>query len=207
MNRFTLHIPGDSPLHRMEVGRKYLIVLAIALPGILSGQLLVAVAMAVVAVAGLALTRVGLRYALSLPMALWLVIGLLFGYHLVVGTPLWGATAGLNLLTAFYASRILTLTTPASVLVDALVDGLAWLRVFRIDPERVGLAVAIMLGSIPVLLDSFSQVRQAARARGRERHLFALVAPVVIRAVAHGQAVGAALTARGIGDPAPAREA
>lgn len=104
-------------------------------------------------------------------------------------------------LTAIYLSRLLTTTTPGSDLVDALIAGLRPLRVFGVSPERAGLAVAVMLRSIPVLLDTFGEVRQAAMARGRERRWFALVTPVVIRAVGHARATGAALAARGLGEP------
>ncbi len=75
------------------------------------------------------------------------------------------------------------------------------MRVFGLSPERAGLAIAVMLRSIPVLLDAFGEVRQAAMARGRERRWFSLVTPVVIRAVGHAQATGAALAARGLGEP------
>jgi len=69
-----------------------------------------------------------------------------------------------------------------------------------VKTDLVGLAVAIMVRSVPLLLDSFEQVRQAARARGRERNLFLLVTPVVVRAVGQAQATGAALAARGLGE-------
>jgi biotin transport system permease protein len=64
----------------------------------------------------------------------------------------------------------------------------------------IGLAIAVMVRSVPLLLDTFDQVRQAAQARGRDRNLFALITPVVVRAVGQAQAVGAALAARGLGE-------
>ena len=42
--------------------------------------------------------------------------------------------------------------------------------------------------------------QRRSRARGRERNLFALVTPVVVRAVGQAQATGAALAARGLGE-------
>ncbi|MDQ7994130.1 MAG: CbiQ family ECF transporter T component, partial [Propionicimonas sp.] len=148
----------------------------------------------------LALCGVGLRYAWGIPLGLWLLLGFLAGYQVLVGAPATAVVVSTNLLIAVYASRLLTMTTPGTVLIDALVAALRPLRRLGIDPDRVGLAVAVMLRSIPVLLDSFDQVRQAARARGRERHLAGLVTPVVIRTVGHAQATGAALAARGLGE-------
>jgi biotin transport system permease protein len=148
----------------------------------------------------LALCGVGLSYAWKLPWGIWVTAVLLVAYQAIIGRPLTGVVIAANLVMAIYAARILTMTTPGPVLIDALVSGLGWLRVLRLKPERIGLAVALMVRSLPVLLDSFSQVRDAARARGRERNYFALVAPVVVRAVGYAQATGQALAARGLGD-------
>lgn len=201
MNRvFSLHVPGDSPLHRLGVGWKYLLLLAVTIPALAAGNPWVSLGLLAVTMLLLAACGVGLRYAWGIPLGLWLLLAFLAGYHVLVGTPVTGLVVATNLLVAVYASRLVTLTTPGAVLIDALVSLLRPLRAVGVDPERVGLAVAIMLASIPVLLDSFGQVRQAARARGRERHLVALVTPVVIRTVGHAQAVGAALAARGLGE-------
>lgn len=201
---FSLYIPGDSVFHRLGTGWKYLLLLALTLPPILVGQLRVSLACLVLTLALLGLCRVGLRYSWRLPWGLWLLLAVLAGAHVLLGTWLVGAIAAVNLLVAVYASRLVTLTTPGAELVDALVRGLTPLRFLGVNPDRVGLAIAVMLRSVPVLLDAFSQVRQAARARGRDRHLFALVTPVVVRAVGHAQATGAALAARGLGEDEPA---
>lgn len=202
---FSLFVPGDSVFHRLGVGWKYLLLLAVTIPALAASSLWVSIGLLLATMALLAGCGVGLRYAWGLPIGLWLLLALLLGYHVLVGTPVTGAVVVANLLIAVYASRLLTLTTPGSVLIDALVSALRPLRAVGVDPERVGLAVAVMVASIPVLLDTFGQVRQAARARGRERHLVALVTPVVIRTVGHAQATGAALAARGLGESDAAR--
>lgn len=135
-----------------------------------------------------------------MPLGFWLVAAMLAVYQALIGRVDLAVVVVANLVTAVYASRLLTMTTPAAVLIDALVAALKPLRPLRVNAELVGLAIAIMFRSVPVLLDSFTQVREAARARGRERNLFALVTPVVVRAVGHAQATGAALAARGLGE-------
>jgi len=197
---FSLYVPGESAFHRLGVGWKYLILLALTLPALLAGNPWVSLGLLGVALALLAACGVGLRYAWGIPPGLWLMLGFLAGYQVLVGSPVTGVVVSCNLLVAVYASRLLTMTTPGTVLIDALVVGLGPMRWLGIDPDRVGLAIAVMLRSVPVLLDSFDQVRQAARARGRERHLIGLVTPVVIRTVGHAQATGAALAARGLGE-------
>jgi biotin transport system permease protein len=148
----------------------------------------------------LASCRTGLRHAWTLPLALWVLVAVLAGYQVLVGRPDLAVVVGANLVTAVYASRLLTLTTPGPALIDALVAALRPFERIGVKSDLVGLAVAIMVRSVPLLLDSFDQVRQAARARGRERNLFLLVTPVVVRAVGQAQATGAALAARGLGE-------
>ena len=197
---FSLYVPGESVLHRLGVGWKYLIVLAITLPGLLAGSPGVSLCLLGVAILVVAASGVALRQALALPSGIWILATLMSTYQVVFGAWASGIVIGANLLTALYAARILTITTPGAVLVDALVSFLGPLRHVGLDPERVGLAIAIMLRSIPVLLDCFDQVRQAARARGQERNLLLLVSPVVVRAVGFAQATGAALAARGLAE-------
>lgn len=200
MNLFGLYVPGRSWLHRLGVGWKYLLLLLLTVPVLVVADPVVSVVALAVTMVLLVTARVGWRFALALPRALWILLAVLAGYQVLVGRPDLAVVVCANLVTAVYASRLLTLTTPGPVLIDALVTGLGPFRRLGLDPERVGLAIAVMVRSVPMLLDTFEQVRQAARARGRDRNLFALVSPVVVRAVGQAQATGAALQARGLGE-------
>ncbi len=201
MNLFGLFVSGNSALHRLGVGWKYALLLGLTLPGLVAGHPVVSVVLLALAVLLLSSTGIGAGRTLGLPLGMWLLLGVLGAYQVLVGRGDLAVVVTVNLVTAVYASRLLTLTTPGPALIDALVAGLRPLRPLGINPEQVGLAIAIMLRSVPLLLDAFGQVRQAARARGRERNLFALVTPVVVRAVGQAQATGAALAARGLGEP------
>jgi biotin transport system permease protein len=86
------------------------------------------------------------------------------------------------------------------VLLDAVVAAARPLRWVGLSPERFGLAVSVMLRSVPYLAGAFGDVRDAARARGLERNPMAHLTPVVVRAVGYAQATGDALAARGLGD-------
>nr|WP_300150589.1 energy-coupling factor transporter transmembrane protein EcfT [Propionicimonas sp.] len=200
MNLFGLYVPGRTRLHRLGVGWKYLLLLALTVPVLAVAHPLASLAALAASVLLLATARTPPRLAFALPSAVWILLAVLAAYHLFVGRPDTAVVVTANLVTAIYASRLLTLTTPGPVLVDALVRFLRPLRLVGVDPEVVGLAVAVMVRSVPLLLDTFDQVRQAAQARGRERNLFALITPVVVRAVGQAQAVGAALAARGLGE-------
>ena len=119
-----------------------------------------------------------------------MLLATLAGYHVLSGNWASAVTAPGAVLIAVYAGRLLTLTTPGPQLLDALVAAARPLRRVGVDPEALALAVALMVRSVPYLLGSFADVRAAAKARGLERNLHALVTPVVVGAVAYGQATG-----------------
>ncbi|MGV1007485.1 MAG: CbiQ family ECF transporter T component [Dermatophilaceae bacterium] len=200
---FGLYVPGRSVIHRMPVGATYLLLLALTVPPVLVGQPAVTLAFLAAAALALAVARLPWRTAYRLPWGLVILLATLAGYHLLAGTWSSAITAPGAVLIAVYAGRLLTCTTPGPQLLDALVSAARPLRPLGVDPERFGLAVALMVRSVPYLLASFTDVRAAARARGLERNLYALVTPVVVGAVAYGQATGEALAARGLGQGSP----
>jgi biotin transport system permease protein len=128
------------------------------------------------------------------------VCALIIAVQALAGQVLAGVIVVENLVLALYATRLLTLTTPIPELVDGIAVACRPLRVFRVDPDRIALAVAVMVRSLPHLLGAFGEVRDAATARGIRRNPVAYVAPVVVRAVAYAHATGDALAARGLGE-------
>ena len=72
----------------------------------------------------------------------------------------------LTVVTALLATRVLLETTPLPELLDGLVRLLSPLRLMGADPERIGLAIQIMLRSIPFLTGVLDDLRDAAAARG-----------------------------------------
>ena len=200
MNLFGLYVPGSTWLHRLGVGWKYLLLLVLTVPVLVVAHWVPSLVALAASAVLLASTRIGTRLCFAVPRALGVLLAAISGYQVVVGRPDLAVVVSLHLVTAIYASRLLTLTTPGPVLIDALVAALRPLRRVGVNPELVGLAIAIMVRSVPMLLDTFTQVQLAARARGRDRNLFALVTPVVVRAVGQAQATGAALAARGLGE-------
>ncbi|MBK8459332.1 MAG: energy-coupling factor transporter transmembrane protein EcfT [Micropruina sp.] len=197
---FGLYVPGNSFFHSAGVGWKYLIVLALTVPALLAQSPQWCAAAVMLSAGCLLVTRLPPAITLGLPRALIFLLIAMGGFQWFLGDRnlVWVTT--LNVVAALYAARLLTLTTPGPVLIDALVGFAGPLHHVGLDPERFGLAVAVMMRSIPHLLGSFAEVRDAARARGLERNLFAQLAPVVVKAVAFAQATGEALTARGLGE-------
>lgn len=197
-----IYVPGRTVWHRLAVGWKYLVFLALVVPAVGSASPWASAALLVLAAGLTASTRVPLRLAWGLPWGMVALLGILGGYHVLFGRPTLAVTLVAALLTALLASRLILLTTPVPVLIDALVAVVRPLRRLGLDPERFGLAVAVMLRSVPFVAGAFGEVRDAARARGLERNPFALVAPVVVQSVAYARATGEALAARGLGEGA-----
>lgn len=197
---FGLYVPGETWLHRLGVGPKFVLMVVVSLvPLVMRQPWLSGIFLALTALLVLS-TGLGWRRCIGLPRGLWIMAGLLMAYQVIWGSWQDGLMLVADLVVCLYASRILTLTTPAPVLLDALVTAARPVRWVGGSPERVGLAASLMIRSIPFLFGSFGSVRAAARARGLERNLFAQLAPVVVGAVAYARATGEALIARGLGD-------
>lgn len=197
---FGTYQPSGSPLERVAVGWKYLILLVLTVPAIVVGSWWFSLASILVTLAILLGARVGTRRATALGWGMAVVGVLIIVVQGLAGRVMTGVVIVENLVLALYATRVLTLTTPVPELVDGIAAACRPLRVLRVDPDRIALAVAVMVRSLPHLLGAFDEVRDAATARGIRRNPTAYVAPVVVRAVAYAHATGDALAARGLGE-------
>lgn len=200
MSPLGLYVPGDSPVHRARAGVKLVAMVVAGIGSVfLDHAWQVPVALAVVllgyAVAGLEPRVV----AGQLRPLLW--IGLVTaGFHVVVtgwerAVVVVGVLAVLVLLAA-----LVTLTTRTTDLVDAVVVACRPLRVLRVDPERVGLVIALGIRCVPVVTGLAGDVRDAQRARGLTASPRAFAVPLIVRSLRHADALGEALAARGMDD-------
>lgn len=195
-----VYTPGATLWHRAGLAVKYLVFLTLTATALVLGTPVTVGVLLVLTLALVASTRAPLRLAWALPWPLAVALGALAAWHVATGAPETAVRVVGVPLIALYACRIILLTTPMPALVDALVRFVRPLRRLGLDPERFGLAVAILLRSVPHVAASFGGVRDAARARGVDRNPFALITPVVIQTVAYARTTGDALTARGLGD-------
>jgi biotin transport system permease protein len=200
MNPLGLYVPGSSLVHRTPAGLKLLLLLACGVGSLLLRKpWQVAVALLVVltlyAIAGLQPRLL----ARQLRPLLW--IGLFTAvFHMLVNgwqraVVVVGVLAVLVLLAA-----LVTLTTRTTDLVDAVVTACRPLRIVRVDPERVGLLIALGIRCVPVVLGLAEEVRDAQRARGLTASPRAFAVPLLVRSLRHADALGEALTARGVDD-------
>lgn len=197
---FGNHVPGTSLVHRAPLWLKFAFVLAVGTTTVLvshwwSAVIILALVGGVHMGAGLGPSRLLRSLRPVLPL---LVV--LFAFQW------WSRDAGnaarvvLGIASCYVAAGVLTATTAPTALIDGVVRAARPLRRW-LDPESLGLGIAIMFRSIPWIATAFDDVRDSARARGLERNPRALVLPVVIRTVGYARATGDALLARGLGDP------
>ena len=118
---FGAYIPGHSVIHRLPVGAKYLLVLAGTIPAFFTRSWIASLVLLACSVALLMLTRLPLGRALGLGGGIWILVAILMAWNIFVGRPLDGVMNIAMIVACIYLSRLLTLTTPAPVLVDALV--------------------------------------------------------------------------------------
>lgn len=201
----SLYVPGNSFVHRAPAWLKLLVLVAIgvaasfASPGrssitltwLLGGGALLAIACFVVA-------GLGFRTFLEQIWRLrWLVALTLIPQLFFLGP----ADAAINtarvMLVVLFAA-IVTLTTPMSELLDTLQVVATPLRFVGLRPAQVALLLALTITSIPVIAGFAAELREAQRARGAAVGAHRLVVPLLVRALQHADALGAALRARGL---------
>lgn len=200
MSTLGLYRPGGSPLHRMPAGLKLALMVLAGIGSVfVDHPWQVAVALGAV-LAGYLAAGLGLRTAAGqLRPLLW--IALFVGvFHVVVNgweraVVVVGVIGVLVLLAA-----LVTLTTRTTELVDTVVTCCRPLRRFGVDPDRVGLTLALAIRSVPVVVGLAQEVRDAQRARGLASSPRAFAVPLVVRSLRHADALGDALVARGLDD-------
>lgn len=196
----SAYVPGRSWLHRAPLLLKFLLlatagITVLALPDALPRAAVLAAVVVLHVAAGLPVRK------LVTPLrAMWLFLLVVVAYRWWVDSAAGALAVVAALLTCIYAANLLTSTTETQRLLDGLVAAVSPLQRFGADPERFALTISLMLRSIPYLLGSLHDVRDAAKARGLGSSPRAIVQPVIIGAVAYARQTGDALAARGLGE-------
>jgi biotin transport system permease protein len=200
MTGLGLYRPGTSVLHRLPAGVKLAVMVLAGIGSVLLDEVWqVGVALAAV-LAAYAVARIPLRTALAQLRPLVWIAGAAAVFHVVVSgwqraVVVLGVLAVLVLLAA-----LVTLTTRTTAMVDAIVGVCRPLRPLGVDPERVGLLLALGVRSVPVVVGLAEEVREAQLARGLTSSPRAFAVPLIVRSLRHADALGEALVARGVED-------
>jgi biotin transport system permease protein len=195
----SLYLPGDSPLHRMATGPKFVAFAAVTLMLSLlpSGVWTIVTADAVVAVAYF-LSQVGARELGRQLFSIRWVAAIMLLPQLLFLTPLAAVSTTSRVVAVILLAALVTLTTRMPDLLDATERALAPLRRFGVDPNSIGLLLALTITAIPVIRGFASTIREAQRARGARTRLGTFAVPLLVMSLMHADDVADALTARGV---------
>lgn len=195
-----LYLPGTSVVHRLGAGTKLLVLLAAgAALAVWRAPWQVGLALAVVLVL-YAVARLPLRVLLRQVVALaWVAVPLLAVQWIFASWQVGVGVVG-SFVTLVLLAGLVTLTTRTTAMVDVVVRVCGWLRRFGVEPERVGLMLALGIRSVHVVLGLAEEVREAQHARGLRASPRAFAVPLIVRSLRHADALGEALTARGVDD-------
>ncbi|WP_199421838.1 energy-coupling factor transporter transmembrane component T [Actinotalea solisilvae] len=195
-----LHQPGTTWLHRAPTGAKLLGLAVVGVAVVLLTGAAASLGLLALAAAVAASARLRWRPTARAVAPVLLVAAVVGGYQWWRRGPAVGVEVAADLLTVVLVAVVLTATTPADRLLDALARAARPLRHVGLRPETVALAVGLMLRAVPALVRTSLEARDAARARGLESDPRAVLVPAAVRAVGRARRTGDALAARGIGD-------
>ena len=198
-----LYQPGRSLLHRLPAGTKLLLLMVAVVAVIALVRRPVDVAVAAALVCGaFAVGGIGPRVAFAQIRPLFWMVALIAVFQVVFTTPARAVVVCGVLVVTVAAASLVTLTTRVTEMLDVCDRLLQPFRRFGVDPDRVGLLLALTIRLVPVLTGIVHEVSDARKARGLQWSMTALATPVVVRALRTADALGDSLVARGVDDPA-----
>lgn len=192
-----LYVHRDSPLHRLPAGAK---LLALFIAGI--GVFLVSNPLWLLPLLGVvtclfAIGRVPVRPALLQLRPAAILIVIIFVAHGFFTSWALGFLVVLRFAILLLLAVLVTFTTRVSDMIATLERALVPLAPLGVNPEKVSLTLSLALRFIPLLFDRYTEIREAQRARGLDRNVFALLMPLMIRTLRMADALTEAIDARG----------
>ncbi|GAA5049656.1 energy-coupling factor transporter transmembrane component T family protein [Nocardia callitridis] len=193
--------PGDSPIHRLPAGVKLLLlILAIVAATVFVRTPSTTVIAALLAAGLFAVAGIPLRVAVAQLRPVLLTLTVIAVFQVLITSVERAVVVCGVLLVSVAMAALVTLTTRVTDMLDAVTRALGPLRRVGVDPERIGLLLALAIRCVPLLATIVHDVAQARRARGLQWSMTALATPVLVRALRTADAMGDALAARGVDD-------
>ena len=192
----SLYIAQPSWLHRLPAGLKLLVLLvaSLALLPVSNPWALTwgcAVAVGVYASLGRAGVErlIGLRSILLLVLGLGLFQALVMNWHVA-----WLSVA--RLIVMIMIADLVSATTPMQDMMRVVRPCLTPLRLFGLNPDRLSLAVALVIRFIPSLLAQWQAQSTAWRARANKSAGVRLLVPFMSLTMSRTEKIAEALIAR-----------
>lgn len=195
----SLHIDGDSRLHRMPAGLKLASLAVISLALFTINHPAVLAIAALVGLASHALLRISAAeiWRRMRPFVLIVVVVALFTGVFS------GVTEGLVALfrlaaLALFASLV-TATTTTGDFIDVITRAAIPLeRLGLLRASDVGLSIGLVIRFIPEILSRYEVIRDAHYARGLKPRPLSIIVPLIITTLRSADEIAAAIDARGI---------
>ena len=200
MSLLGLYLPGRSVLHRAPAAAKLIGLVLLAVVTQLLSPWWARCLVLVLVCCLYPLARIDVRFALRQLRPLWWMLAAIGIGQLVFATWQLAVSVVATIALLVLAAGLVTLTTTTTALSDVVVAALGPFRRFGVNPERVGLLIALSIRAVPVVLGLAEQIRDAQRARGLTASPRAFAVPLLVRALRHAQRMGDALVARGLDD-------
>lgn len=198
----ALFRPGTSLLHRLTIGPKLLIMVAlIAVLSILAiypAAVLVALA-ATTNLYKIAFPTEGVATLAKLIWSLkWLILIIVIPQLILGAAWLPVTTNAARLTVAIALATLFTLTTEHEAMLATIERGVSPLKRFGIKPETVSLTLAMTINAIPMILKFASQTREAQQARGVKPSITLMTVPLLVASLKYADEFAEALSARGV---------
>lgn len=195
----SLHIEGDSFLHRSAPGVK-LGALAVSSLGLFSiGSWEVLAAAAVVGLVGHALLRITMMQAWRRmrPFALIIVVVALFTASL--NSPMEGLVTFFRLTALALFASLVTATTTTGDFIDVITRvAMPFERLGIVKAQDVGLSIGLVIRFVPEILGRYEAIRDAHHARGLKLRPVSVLVPLIITTLKGADDIASAIDARGI---------
>lgn len=191
-----LYLHAHSPLHSLRPGIKVACLAVFGTLAFMVSDWRVLLGCFASVLLLYALARIPWRTAFDqIRPTLWLLLAI-FVIQALIDSWMVGFIVVLRFAMLILMAALVTLTTRASAMIEALEAGLRPLRHVGLNPSKISLALSLALRFIPVISDITQEVREAQRARGLHRNILALAIPIVVRTLKMADDIADAIEAR-----------
>ncbi|MBI0020437.1 energy-coupling factor transporter transmembrane protein EcfT [Bartonella sp. W8097] len=187
---------GKTFVHRLPAGLKLFIVFFVSIGLFYFASLPLAIVSLIVVwflfvLAGFPF----FKPVLELKKISWLLVALFIVQYFSVNFES-AALIVIRLSSLLLLATLVTLTTPFSKMMACFEKLFSFMRVFGVNPAKISLGLSLTLRFIAIFSDISKEVREAQKARGLEKSVFAVIMPVLIRSLKVQADVAAAIEAR-----------
>ncbi|CAM1637035.1 ABC/ECF transporter [Bartonella apihabitans] len=187
---------GTTFVHRLPAGLKLFIVFFVSIGLFYFASLPLAIVSLIVVWCLFVLAGFPFfKPVLELKKISWLLVALFIVQYFSVNFES-AALIVIRLSSLLLLATLVTLTTPFSRMMACFEKLFSFMRVFGVNPAKISLGLSLTLRFIAVFSDISQEVREAQKARGLEKSVFAVIMPVLIRSLKVQADVAAAIEAR-----------